>query len=175
MKSFKRMWLLLLALSLTACQPIRAPAAPSAEGGSADIRIANAESAGIRAIAQDATILGWDKDGMPTVVLRKGGNDWVCLTDWPVSPGNDPACYDAVFMAWNEALMAGKEEPALKGTGIGYMLASGSDPSNTDPFAMEPVAGKEWISTPQTSFHNALRCDRSARANSRKSVRIERS
>ncbi len=43
--------------------------------------------------------------------------------------------------------MAG-EDPELDGPGIGYMLAGGSDPSNTDPFAMEPAAGEEWISTP---------------------------
>jgi hypothetical protein len=29
------------------------------------------------------------------VVLREGTNGWTCYTDWPVSPGNDPACYDA--------------------------------------------------------------------------------
>ena len=43
--------------------------------------------------------------------------------------------------------MAG-EDPELDGPGIGYMLAGGSDPSNTDPFAMEPAAGEEWVSTP---------------------------
>jgi hypothetical protein len=61
--------------------------------------------------------------------------------------GNDPACYDAIFNAWNAAMMAG-EEPAGDGTGIAYMLAGGSDPSNTDPFAMAPAEGEEWITTP---------------------------
>jgi len=109
--------------------------------------IANAESAAPSAIARDATILGYDEEGMPTVVLREGTNGWTCYDDWPVSPGNDPSCLDAVFNAWNLAMMAG-EEPAGDGTGIAYMLAGGSDPSNTDPFAMEPVEGEEWISTP---------------------------
>ena len=107
-------------------------APPSSED--VDALIANAESAAPTAIAQDATILGWDEDGMATVVLREGTNGWTCLTDWPVSPGNDPACYDAVFSAWNEAYMAG-EAPENDGTGIAYMLAGGSDPSNTDPMA----------------------------------------
>ncbi len=112
-----------------------------------DALIANAESAGITAITQDATIMGWDEEGMPSVLLREGSNGWTCLADWPASPGNDPQCFDTVWAAWNEAFMAG-EDPELDGPGIGYMLAGGSDPSNTDPFAMEPAAGEEWISTP---------------------------
>ena len=120
-------------------------APPSSED--VDALIANAESAAPTAIAQDATILGWDEDGMATVVLREGTNGWTCLTDWPVSPGNDPACYDAVFSAWNEAYMAG-EAPENDGTGIAYMLAGGSDPSNTDPMAMQPAEGEEWVTTP---------------------------
>ena len=109
--------------------------------------IANAESAGIAAVAQEATIMGWDDEGLPSVLLREGSNDWTCLADWPASPGNDPQCFDTVWAAWNEAFMAG-EDPELDGPGIGYMLAGGSDPSNTDPFAMEPAAGEEWVSTP---------------------------
>ena len=122
-----------------------AQAAPVADD-EMDAQIANAESAAPTAIAQDATILAWDDDGIPSVVLREGTNGWTCLADWPVSPGNDPACYDAVFSAWNEAYMAG-EEPESDGSGIAYMLAGGSDPSNTDPFAIEPAEGEEWIST----------------------------
>ena len=70
--------------------------------------IANAESAAPSAIARDATILGYDEEGMPTVVLREGTNGWTCYDDWPVSPGNDPSCLDAVFNAWNLAMMAGE-------------------------------------------------------------------
>ena len=91
--------------------------------------------------------MGWDEEGMPSVLLREGTNDWTCLADWPASPGNDPQCFDTVWAAWNEAFMAG-EDPELDGPGVGYMLAGGSDPSNTDPFAMEPAAGEEWVSTP---------------------------
>ena len=123
----------------------RVQAAPPAQDEAT--AIANAESAAPAVIAKEATIMDWDEDGMPTVVLREGTNGWTCLTDWPVSPGNDPACYDAVFNAWNDAMMAG-EEPAGGATGIAYMLAGGSDPSNTDPFAMEPAAGEDWITTP---------------------------
>ncbi len=112
-----------------------------------DVQIANAESAAPTAIGQDATILGWDEDGMPTVVLREGTNSWTCLADWPVSPGNDPQCFDPIWTAWNDAYMAG-EEPKITGLGIGYMLQGGSDPSNTDPMAMEPAPGDDWITSP---------------------------
>ncbi len=140
--------LLVLTLLLSTFGGARlAQAAPPADE-EVDAQIANAESAGTRVVAQDATIMGWDADGLPTIVLRTGTNGWTCLTDWPASPGNDPACYDAVFNAWNKALMMGKEAPGVDGTGIAYMLAGGSDPSNTDPFAMEPAAGEAWISTP---------------------------
>ena len=126
-------------------------AAPSAQAApltdDVDTQIADAERAAPTVITQDATFMGWDEDGMPSVVLREGTNGWTCLTDWPVSPGDDPACYDPVFSAFNDAYMAG-EEPQIDGTGIGYMLAGGSDPSNTDPFAMEPAPGEDRITTP---------------------------
>jgi hypothetical protein len=31
--------------------------------------------------------------------------------------------------------------------GFGYMLAGGSDASNTDPFATEPKPGGQWVDT----------------------------
>ncbi len=33
-------------------------------------------------------------------------------------------------------------------TGVSYMLAGGSDESNTDPMATGPAPGAEWIATP---------------------------
>lgn len=112
-----------------------------------EAQIANAMSAGPDVIGREATILGWDESGMPTVVLREGANEWTCLADWPVSPGNDPQCFDPVWTAWNDAYMAG-EQPNVQRLGVAYMLAGGSDPSNTDPMAMEPLPGEEWVTTP---------------------------
>lgn len=112
-----------------------------------EAQIANAMSAGPDVVGRDATILGWDESGMPTVVLREGTNEWTCLADWPVSPGNDPQCFDPVWPAWNDAYLAG-EEPNVERLGVAYMLAGGSDPSNTDPMAMEPLPGEDWVTTP---------------------------
>ena len=67
---------------------------------------------------------------------------------------------DAEFRdAWNELLA----DPAFQRSydaigagapltvdrpGVAYMLAGGGDPSNTDPFAMAPAEGEDWIITP---------------------------
>ena len=41
-----------------------------------------------------------------------------------------------------------QKEPALTQAGIAYMLQGGSDPSNTDPFAIEPAPGQDWLTAP---------------------------
>jgi hypothetical protein len=132
---------------LTACQPIQPQAAQPALS-TTDAQIQNAMSAAPPAIAQDATILAWPtEEGGDMVVLREGSNDWICIADWPASPGNDPSCNDAVWTAWNDAYAKG-EEPEITAPGIAYMLQGGSDPSNTDPMAMEPAPGEDWVNTP---------------------------
>jgi hypothetical protein len=133
----------------TPMEALVAPVTPISadEMGDADPAVANAMSAGPAAIAMNATIVDWADDGTPSVVLREGTNEWTCTTDWPVSPGNDPACYDAEFTAWNDAYAVGAE-PDVTGLGFAYMLAGGSDPSNTDPMAMEPAEGEDWVTTP---------------------------
>ena len=102
------------------------------------------------AVAKDATILDWPaQGGGDWVVLRQGTNNWTCYTDWAASPGNDPECNDPVMEAWFSALMAGeKTPPEITGLGIAYMLMGGSDPSNTDPMAAAPAAGKDWVTSP---------------------------
>ena len=111
-------------------------------------RIASAMSAGPDAISKDATILDYPADPtQPLVELRKGTNGWTCIADWPVSPGNDPQCLDKTWVEWNDAFLAGKD-PDIKSPGLAYMLQGGSDASNSDPMAMEPAAGEDWVSTP---------------------------
>jgi hypothetical protein len=135
---------LLSILFLTvACQPIQPQAVPTT-----DTKIQNAMSAAPPAIAKEATVLDWPTiEGGEMVMLREGTNEWTCFTDWPVTPGNDPACYDPVWMVLNDTLPTGVE-PEITHPGLGYMLAGGNDPSNTDPLAMEPAPGEDWITTP---------------------------
>lgn len=111
-------------------------------------KIDNAMSAAPAAIAVAAAVLDWPatEDG-DFVEIRSGTNGWTCIPDYPASPGNDPMCNDENSMAWLKAYMA-KQTPKLTQDGIGYMLQGGSDPSNTDPFAMEPAAGEDWMNAP---------------------------
>ncbi len=79
------------------------------------------------------------------VVLRGlGSNGWTCFTDSPVSPDNDPVCYDPVFVAWHDAYAAGTQ-PQISGPGIAYRLGGGSAASATDPMAVQPPAGEKWV------------------------------
>jgi len=104
-------------------------------------KIKSAMSAAPAAVAAGATIM--DMTSMKT--LKAGTNGWTCLPDGP-SPGVDPMCLDKNGMEWASALMAKKDPPAGK-MGFGYMLAGGSDASNTDPFATEPKPGAQWVDT----------------------------
>ncbi len=111
-------------------------------------KITNAMSAGPSAIAKDAAVLDWPTtEGGDFAELRKWTNGLTCLPDYPVSPGNDPMCLDGVWLEWFQAY-AMKKDPVVTHTGIAYMLQGGSDASNTDPFAMEPAPGEDWMDAP---------------------------
>jgi hypothetical protein len=107
--------------------------------------IKSAMSAAPLAIAQAATIVTMD-DKMNMKTLRAGTNGWTCLPDMPATPGADPMCLDKNGVEWVHAWMARKNPPPDK-MGFGYMLAGGSDASNTDPFATKPAAGGRWVDT----------------------------
>jgi len=107
--------------------------------------IKSAMSASPLAIAQAATIVTMD-DKMNMKTLRAGTNGWTCLPDMPATPGADPMCLDKNGVEWVHAWMARKNPPPDK-MGFGYMLAGGSDASNTDPFATKPAAGGRWVDT----------------------------
>ena len=107
--------------------------------------IAQAESAAPPAVASGATIHAFDESGQITT-LREGSNGWWCMPDDPNTPGPDPMCGDANAMEWAMAWM-NKTEPPEGKIGFIYMLAGGSDGSNTDPYATGPEDGNGWIST----------------------------
>jgi hypothetical protein len=136
-------WVLLLGLLTVA--PLTQAATPEN-----DAKIQSAMSAAPLAIAKGATIMDYPTDPakpLPLPVLRQGTNGWTCFPDMPSSPGNDPGCFDQTWMKWIEALVTGTT-PKITSPGLAYMLQGGSDPSNTDPMAMEPAAGEDWITTP---------------------------
>ncbi len=119
-----------------------------------DALIASAESAAPAAVAAGATIHGMDESGTMTT-LREGTNGWWCMPDHPGTPGPDPMCGDANSMEWAMAWL-GQTEPPERKVGFMYMLAGGTDASNTDPYATGPTEGADWISTgPHVMIVNA--------------------
>ncbi|HEX6011840.1 MAG TPA: hypothetical protein VFY87_08580 [Geminicoccaceae bacterium] len=107
--------------------------------------ITSAESAAPSPITRDATVVAMSHDGKMRV-LRQGTNGFTCMPDNPASPGPDPMCGDANAMAWAEAWI-GRAPPPEGKVGFMYMLATGSDASNTDPYAQAPASGNHWIET----------------------------
>ncbi len=101
--------------------------------------IAEAESAGVKAITQNATIK--TSDGK---VLREGTNDWTC---YPGTEAMGPMCNQAQWDSLLGAYM--KKEPIeIKELSVSYMLAGEGEAigvSNTDPFATEPTDDNDWV------------------------------
>ena len=96
-------------------------------------------------VASGATIVAMQPDGgMRTV--RAGNNGFTCMADNPATPGPDPMCMDAAAMEWAGAWV-GHKPPASGKIGLMYMLAGGTDASNTDPYATKPDASNHWVET----------------------------
>jgi len=107
--------------------------------------IASAMHAAPARVAKNATVVVMGADGALRT-LRKGTNGFTCMPDNPSTPGPDPMCMDPNAMEWISAYMAKQTPPAGK-LGLMYMLAGGTDASNTDPYAQKPDAGNHWIKT----------------------------
>jgi len=107
--------------------------------------IKSALSAGPPGVAKNATVVAMTADGK-TRTLRKGSGDFTCMPDNPETPGPDPMCWDKNADGWLNAMVAHKTPPAGK-LGFIYMLAGGTDASNTDPYATKPTASNHWIKT----------------------------
>ena len=107
--------------------------------------IASAMKAAPKKVADNATIVApGDKGAMRT--LRKGTNGFTCMPDNPETPGPDPMCWDKNAGDWIDAYLNHKAPPAGK-VGLMYMLAGGTDASNTDPYAPKPTTANHWIKT----------------------------
>ena len=107
--------------------------------------IASAMKAAPAAVGKDATVIDMAADGTARVV-RKGTNGFTCMADNPDTPGPDPMCADANSMEFLNAMFHHQNPPAGK-VGVMYMLAGGTDASNTDPYGQKPMASNHWIKT----------------------------
>ena len=96
-------------------------------------------------VAKDATVVVMNQDGTMRT-LRTGSNGFTCMPDNPATPGPDPRCMDKNAMDWVHAWV-GHQAPTVGKIGFMYMLAGGTDASNTDPYASKPEAGNHWIKT----------------------------
>ncbi len=107
--------------------------------------IQSAMKAGPASISAKATIVAMNGDGSLRT-LRKGDNGFTCMPDSGTAPGPDSMCLDAAAMNWLGALVQ-HQPPAPNTVGFIYMLAGGTDASNTDPYAAKPAPGQKWIRT----------------------------
>jgi len=107
--------------------------------------IKSAMSAAPKKVASGATIVAMDADGKMRT-LREGHNGFTCMPDNPATPGPDPMCMDNAGMEWAMAWV-GHKTPTAGKVGFMYMLAGGTDASNTDPYAAKPEASNHWIKT----------------------------
>jgi hypothetical protein len=107
--------------------------------------IASAMSAAPAKVASGASIVAMEANGTMRTV-RKGTNAFTCMPDNPVTPGPDPMCMDKNAMDWAHAWMS-HQPPTPGQVGFMYMLAGGTDASNTDPYAVKPEASNHWIKT----------------------------
>jgi len=107
--------------------------------------IESAMSAAPSNVAKGATIVVMEADGKLRTLLN-GTNGFTCMPDNPATPGPDPMCMDKNALEWAIAWVEHKEPPAGK-VGFMYMLAGGTDASNTDPYASKPETGNHWINT----------------------------
>ena len=122
-----------------------ASAALAAADNNADRKlIASAMQAAPAKVAANAAVVAMEKDGTMRTV-REGNNGFTCMADNPGTPGPDPMCLDAAAMEWAHAWMSHATPPAK--VGFMYMLAGGTDASNTDPYADKPTASNHWVKT----------------------------
>lgn len=107
--------------------------------------IASATAAAPSKVSANAAIVSMKADGTMRTV-RKGTNGLACMADEPSTPGPDPMCLDKSSMDWLHALVTHKT-PAPGKVGFIYMLAGGTDASNTDPYASKPLPNNHWVKT----------------------------
>jgi hypothetical protein len=116
--------------------------------------IKSAESAGPAAVAKDASVYAVGADGKMQT-LREGKNSYWCMPDDLTTPSADPMCGDANAMEWAMAWM-NKTDPPKDKVGLIFMLAGGSDASNTDPYATSETNDNHWVTTgPHVMIMNA--------------------
>jgi hypothetical protein len=144
MSRFTKLILLGVGAGLTLAASVPGQAQRARRNGDAAL-IQSAMSAAPPAVSRHATIIQMGANGHMRTV-RRGSNGFTCMADNPATPGPDPMCMDANAMAWAMAWM-GHRTPPPDTVGLMYMLAGGTDASNTDPYSERPSRGHPWVHT----------------------------
>lgn len=106
--------------------------------------VESAMKAAPASVANRATVVEMGHNGQMRVV-RRGTNGFTCMPDNPSTPGPDPMCGDPNAMEWIKAWLS--RQPPPQKAGFVFMLAGGTDASNTDPYATQPTAQNNWVKT----------------------------
>ncbi len=120
--------------------------AGASAAGSDDAKLINsAMQAAPPSVGRRAAVVAMGNDGKMRT-LRQGNNGFTCMPDNPTTPGPDPMCMDKAALDWANAWMS-KKKPQQGKIGFMYMLAGGTDASNTDPYATQPTGNNHWVKT----------------------------
>ena len=99
--------------------------------------IASAMKAAPMSIARNATIVAMETGGAMRTV-RKGTNSFTCMPDNPATPA--PIRCASTRTRWRGPGRGWRHQtPPAGKVGFMYMLAGGTDASNTDPYATKPA------------------------------------
>jgi hypothetical protein len=138
-----------IALATLLALPLAAAAADAAKPAPPKMTdkelIESALSAAPAGVRHEAGVMVVDDKGAMRT-LRESKNGFICMPDAPTTPGPDPMCMDKASMDFIHAMLTKAPPPAGK-VGLMYMLAGGTDASNTDPYASKPTTANHWIKT----------------------------
>lgn len=134
-----------LQTAMAADAPMEKPDTKAKTSAGDQKMIQSAMKAAPQKVGAAAKIVEMGADGQMRT-LREGNNGFTCMPDNPATPGPDPMCMDKAAMDWAGAWM-GHKTPETGKIGFMYMLAGGTDASNTDPYATKPGADKHWVKT----------------------------
>jgi hypothetical protein len=112
-----------------------------------EAKIARAMSSAPAEIARSAKIVDRDAKGN-LVVLREGNNGFTAMPGNPRVVGDVAMCANEAAMQWLADFSARKPRPTNKEPGIIYMLAGGTQRSDSDPFdtTSKPIKiGPHWM------------------------------
>jgi hypothetical protein len=119
-----------------------AVAPPVQAGTPQDAVIADALSAALPSMADEAAVMDWEGN-----TLQAGTGRYTCMPTPPHQKAvgiTSPMCMDETWMQWAHAWE--KHEPFTATTiGISYMLAGDGGASNIDPYASAATPDNEWV------------------------------